>query len=216
MTEPTEPAKPPAGETAAWGAPAPAGEPKKAWSGRKTAIAAGVAVVIAAGGGAAIWAGTAANGSEQGRMMGGPGGGRMLFGPGGGMPRDALHGDFVVSDGKGGYSTERMQTGEITEISATSVSLTSKDGYKQVYTIDASTKKTGDPKTGQTVTVNAKVTGDTATATSIGDPGQQTQRGQNGGQRGQGQQGQPGQGQQGQPGQGQPGQDGPGGPPPGN
>ncbi|EMD22390.1 hypothetical protein [Amycolatopsis azurea] len=214
MTEPTEPAGPPAGETAAWGAPAPAGEPKKAWSGRKTAIAAGVAVVIAAGGGAAIWAGTAANGAEQGQMMGGPGGGRMIFGPGGGMPRDALHGDFVVSDGNGGYSTERMQTGEVTEISATTISLTSKDGYKQVYTIDAATKKTGDPKTGQTVTVNAKVTGDKATATSIGNPGQ-SQRGQNGGQRGQRQQGQPGQGQQGQPGQGFPGQDGQGGPPPG-
>ncbi|MEV7554877.1 hypothetical protein AB0N89_35130 [Amycolatopsis sp. NPDC089917] len=213
MTEPTEPAGPPAGETAAWGAPAPAGEPKKAWSGRKTAIAAGVAVVIAAGGGAAIWAGTAANGAEQGQMMGGPGGGgRMLFGPGGGMPRDALHGDFVVSDGKGGYSTERVQTGEITEISATSVSVTSKDGYQQVYTIDSSTRKTGEPKTGQTVTVNAKVTGNTATATSIGNPGQQTQRGQNGGRRGQGQQDQPGQGQ---PEQGQPGQL-PGGPPPGN
>ncbi|EME51398.1 hypothetical protein [Amycolatopsis decaplanina] len=202
MTEPTEPAGPPADETAAWGAPAPAGEPKKAWSGRKTAIAAGVAVVIAAGGGAAIWAGTAANGAEQGGMMGGPGGGRMIFGPGGGMPRDALHGDFVVSDGNGGYSTERMQTGEITEISATSVSLTSKDGYKQVYTIDSTTRKTGDPKTGETVTVNAKVTGNTATATSIGKAGQ------NGG---------PGQGRRGQrqQGQGQPGQDGPGGPPPG-
>ncbi len=197
MTEPTKPAEPPAGETAAWGTPAPAGEPKKAWSGRKTAIAAGVAVVIAAGGGAAIWAGTAANGAEQSQGgMGGPGG-RVLVGPGGGMPRDALHGDFVVSDGKGGYSTERLQTGEITEISATSVSLTSKDGYKQVYTIDSSTRKTGDPKIGETVTVTAKVSGDTATATTLGKAGQ-NQRGQNGGQPGQGRRG-----------QGQPGQDGP-------
>ncbi len=193
MIEPTKPAEPPVGETAAWGAPAPAGEPKKAWSGRKTAIAAGVAVVIAAGGGAAIWAGTAANGAEQGRggMMGGPGGGRVLVGPGGGMPRDALHGDFVVSDGNGGYSTERLQTGEITEISATSVSLTSKDGYKQVYTIDSSTRKTGDPKIGETVTVTAKVSGNTATATTLGKDGQ-NQRGQNGGQPGQGQRGQDG------------------------
>lgn len=191
MTEPTkpiEPGEPAPAETAAWGAPAPAGEPKKAWSGRKTAIAAGVAVVIAAGGGAAIWAGTAANGAEQGQggmMMGGPGG-RMMGGQGMVM-REALHGDFVVSDGNGGYVTERMQTGEITEISATSISLTSKDGYKQVYTIDSSTRKTGDPKTGETVTVNATVSGNTATATTIGKPGQ-LQRGQNG------QGGQPGQG----------------------
>lgn len=185
-TEPAKPAEPVSQETAAWGAPAPAGEPKKAWSGRKTAIAAGVAVVIAAGGGAAIWAGTAANGAEQGQggMMGGPGG-RMMGGQGLVM-RDALHGDFVVSDGNGGYTTERLQTGEITEISATSVSLTSKDGYKQVYTIDSSTRKTGDPKAGETVTVTAKVSGTTATATTIGKAGQ-LQRGQNG------QGGQPGQ-----------------------
>ncbi|WP_410656006.1 hypothetical protein [Amycolatopsis sp. lyj-112] len=199
-SEPTGPAVPAAGETAAWGAPAPAGEPKKAWSGRKTAIAAGVAVVIAAGGGAAIWAGTAANGSEQGQngmMMGGPGGGRILGGPGTMIQRDALHGDFVVSDGND-FSTERMQTGEITEISATSVSLTSKDGYKQVYAITSSTQKTGDPQVGETVTVTAKVTGDTATAMTLGKAGQQ--RGQNGGQPGQG-------GQGGPPGQG--GQDAP-------
>ncbi len=184
--EPVEPAKPADGEATAWGAPAPAGEqPKKSWSGRKTAVAAGVAVVIAAGGGAAIWAGTSANGAEQGpggMMMGGPGGpggqggqtGRM---PGMGVPMDALHGDFVVSDRNGGYTTQRLQTGEITEISATSISLTSKDGYKQVYTIDSATRKTGDPKTGNTVTVIAKVSGNTATATTIGQSGQ-LQRGQ--------------------------------------
>ncbi|HET6289444.1 MAG TPA: hypothetical protein VFG15_22180 [Amycolatopsis sp.] len=188
MTEPTNPAEPPADETATWGAPAPAGEPKKTWSGRKTAIAAVVAAVIAAGGGAAIWAGTVANGADRSGMMGAPGGGRVIVGPGDGMPRDTLHGDFVVSDGNGGYRTERTQTGEITAISATSVSLTSKDGYKQAYTIDASTKKAGDPKAGETVTVNAKVTDGTATATVIGEPGQN----QRGGPPGQGQQGQGG------------------------
>ncbi len=198
MTEPNKPAGPAAAESATWGAPAPADAPEKSWSGRKTAVAAGVAVVIAAGGGAAIWAGTAANGAEQGQggmMPGGPGG-RMIGGPGMGFPRDALHGDFVVPDGKGGHSTERLQTGEITEISATSVSLTSKDGYQQAYTIDPSTRKTGDPKTGETVTVTAKVSGNTATAATIGRSGQ-AQRGQDGGQPGQG---------------GPPGQDGQGGP----
>ncbi|MEV6911869.1 hypothetical protein [Amycolatopsis sp. NPDC051071] len=194
MPEPTKPGEPAAGESTTWGAPAPADAPKKSWSGRKTAVAAGVAVVIAAGGGAAIWAGTAANGAEQGQ--GGPGGGRILTGPGGAFPRDALHGDFVVSDGNGGYRTERLQTGEITEISATSVSLTSKDGYKQGYTIDSSTRKTGDLKTGETVTVTAKVAGDTATVAIIGKGGQ-PQRGQKGGQPRQG-------GPSGQDGQGWP------------
>ncbi|MCR6481286.1 hypothetical protein M8542_00490 [Amycolatopsis sp. OK19-0408] len=184
-TEPTPTTPEPA--PANWGDPAPAA-PKKGWSGKKTAIAAGIAVVIAAGGGAAIWAGTSSadNSAQQGPGgFGGPGGGQ--FNGRGGMPgggfgggmtalRDALHGDFVVSNGSGGYTTERLQTGDVTALSATSVTLTSKDGYKQTYTLDGSTQKTGDVKQGDTnVTVVAKVDGQTATATSLGqgfEPGQ--------------------------------------------
>ncbi|WP_410611819.1 hypothetical protein [Amycolatopsis sp. lyj-109] len=174
-------------EGANWGDPAPAA-PKKGWSGKKTAIAAGIAVVIAAGGGAAIWAGTSSadNTAAQGPGgFGGPGGGqfRGQGGPGGGLGggmtalREALHGDFVVSDGSGGYTTERLQTGDVTELSATSVTLTSKDGYKQTYTLDASTQKTGEVKTGDTnVTVVAKVEGQTATAASLGKGFEQGQR----------------------------------------
>ncbi|MBE1500144.1 hypothetical protein H4696_007244 [Amycolatopsis lexingtonensis] len=178
-TEPT-PTTPPQGEPAPanWGDPAPAA-PKKGWSGKKTAIAAGIAVVIAAGGGAAIWAGTSsADNTAQGPGgFGGPGGGQFRGqgmpggGFGGGMAamRDALHGDFVVANPNGGYTTERLQTGDVTELSATSVTLTSKDGYKQTYTIDSSTQKTGDVKQGDAnVTVVAKVDGQTATATSLG------------------------------------------------
>lgn len=196
----TEPNTPPQSEPAPagqpapanWGDPAPAG-PKKGWSGKKTAIAAGIAVVIAAGGGAAIWAGTSSadNSAQQGPGgFGGPGGGQFNGrgapggGFGGGMTalREALHGDFVVSDGNGGYTTERLQTGDVTELSATSVTLTSKDGYKQTYALDGSTQKTGDVKQGDTnVTVVAKVDGQTATATSLGQafgPGQNGGRGQ--------------------------------------
>ncbi|MET8854542.1 hypothetical protein [Amycolatopsis sp. NPDC004625] len=185
-TEPT-PTTPPPG--ANWGDPAPAA-PRKGWSGKKTAIAAGIAVVIAAGGGAAIWAGTSsADNTAQGPggfggPGGGPGGGQFRGqgvpggGFGGGMAalREALHGDFVVSNGSGGYTTERLQTGDVTELSATSVTLTSKDGYKQTYTLNGSTQKTGDVKQGDTnVTVVAKVDGQTATATTLGqgfEPGQ--------------------------------------------
>jgi hypothetical protein len=187
----TEPNTPPQSEPAPagqpapanWGDPAPAA-PKKGWSGKKTAIAAGIAVVIAAGGGAAIWAGTSSadNAAQQGPGgFGGPGGGQFpgQGGPGGGFGngfgggmaalREALHGDFVVSNGSGGYTTERLQTGDVTELSATSVTLTSKDGYKQTYTLDGSTQKTGDVKQGDAnVTVVAKVEGQTATATSLG------------------------------------------------
>lgn len=201
-TEPTPNTPPeggpaPAASTPAWGEPAPANwgdpgsaPPKKGWSGKKTAIAAGIAVVIAAGGGAAIWAGTSSadNSAQQGPGgFGGPGGGQFpgQGGPGGGFGnglgggmaalREALHGDFVVSNGSGGYTTERLQTGDVTELSATSVTLTSKDGYKQTYTLDGSTQKTGDVKQGDAnVTVVAKVEGQTATATSLG----QAQQGQ--------------------------------------
>jgi len=199
-TEPTPNTPPhggpaPAASDPAWGEPAPANwgdpataPPKKGWSGKKTAIAAGIAVVIAAGGGAAIWAGTSSadNSAQQGPGgFGGPGGGQF---PGQGMPGggfgggmaallEALHGDFVVSNGSGGYTTERLQTGDVTELSATSVTLTSKDGYKQTYTIDSSTQKTGEVKTGDTnVTVVAKVEGQTATATSLGKGFERGQR----------------------------------------
>ncbi|MEC3975153.1 hypothetical protein [Amycolatopsis sp. H20-H5] len=192
-TEPTD--TPPSGS---WGdsAPVPATAPgKNAWSGRKTAIAAGVAVVIAAGGGLAIWAGTSSDATAQ-AQQGGPGGRGFGAPPGMGgnvggaatILRDALHGDFVVSDGKGGYTTERLQTGDVTEVSATSISLTSKDGYKQVYAIGTATEKTTEPKTGASVTVLAKVSGTTATATSISTPGttgttgRGTGQGRNGGQ----------------------------------
>jgi len=186
----TEPTEQPEG--ANWGDPAPAAATAtKAWTGKKTAIAAGIAVVIAAGGGAAIWAGTS-SGSTTAQQPGGPGGfgGGQFGGPGGqagalggGMAalREAVHGDFVVANPSGGYMTERLQTGDVTELSATSVTLTSKDGYKQTYTIDTSTEKTGDVKQGDTnITVVAKVDGQTATATSLGAALQQRQPGTGG------------------------------------
>ncbi|MEU4671294.1 hypothetical protein AB0F91_25755 [Amycolatopsis sp. NPDC023774] len=194
---------------ATWGAPGgePPAAPKKSWSGRKTAIAAGVAVVIAVGGGLAIWAGTSSNDASAQQGPGGPGGfgspggqggpggftGRGFGGPGGfggaAALRNALHGDFVVTDAGGGYTTERLQTGAITEISATSVTLTSKDGYKQTYVLDSSTQKSATtPKTGDNVTVIAKVNGTTATATSLEPATTATRGGQPGGT------GQPGQG----------------------
>jgi hypothetical protein len=207
-TEPTNPppdATPDPAPDATWGAPATSAQ--KDWTGRKTAIAIGVAAVIVAGGGVAIAVGTSNNaqtsqgpGFQRGGNFGGmPGGmaggmpGGMQGGMGGGTAalRGAIHGDFVVSDGNGGYLTERMQTGDVTAVSATSISLTSKDGYQQGYTIDSSTESSG-PKTGDTVTVVAKVSGSIATATSITAGGQVQRGGGLGGPGGQGGQGGPG------------------------
>jgi len=149
-----------------WGAtPAPA--PKQAWSpGRKIAAGA-VAAVIVAGGGAAVWA---ASSSADTDTQAGPGG--MTGGPGGmrggaGALGSALHGEYVSSDGNGGYVTKIMQTGEVTELSATSLTAKSEDGFSKTYTI-TSAQATG-LATGDTVTVVATESGSTATATSVTD-----------------------------------------------
>jgi hypothetical protein len=75
-------------------------------------------------------------------MGGGPGGGATLI--------DALHGAYVVSDGDGGYTTELMQTGEVTAMSD--------DGYTRTSTIDADT-------------VLGNGNSDTATADSVSEAG---------------------------------------------
>jgi hypothetical protein len=46
-----------------------------------------------------------------------------------------LHGEFVVSDGKGGYTTALSQTGTVTAIDPRSVTARSADGYVQTYVL---------------------------------------------------------------------------------
>jgi len=161
-----------------WGAQPPPDAPQRPrWSGRKTAAAVGIAVVIAAGGGAAIYAATA-NDTQQNGPGGGPGGGFPGGGPGGmGGPRmgagalsQALHGEFVIADG----STELLQNGQVTSINDTSIAVKSTDGYTKTYTIDSSTVKAGDIQTGDQVVVIAKEAG---TAITIDEPGAMPQRG---------------------------------------
>ncbi|HEX4702680.1 MAG TPA: hypothetical protein VH352_11175 [Pseudonocardiaceae bacterium] len=87
---------------------------------------------------------------------------------------NALHGDFVVS-GSGGYTTDRLQTGTVTTVSATDITLASVDGYTQTYLINSATSVDGGSDTitnvakGNTVTVVAALSNDTATATTIED-----------------------------------------------
>src|SRR6476469_560721 len=116
-------------ERQVWGAPQP--EPRR-WGWRESAAAVAVAAVIAALGGAAIYAATEGTSHPFGvshQAPGPPGG--MQAGPGGrqgaaGRPGQeeiappTLHGEFVVADGKGGYRTELTQTGTVTAISPTS------------------------------------------------------------------------------------------------
>lgn len=150
-----------------WGAtPAPVTTPKPGWTPGKKIAAGAVAVAIVAGGGAAIWAASSSS-AATGTQAGGPGGG-MLGGPGGaGGLGSALHGEYVSSDGNGGYVTKITQTGEVTALSATSLTAKSEDGFSKTYTI-TSAQATG-LATGDTVTVVATESGDTATATSVTD-----------------------------------------------
>ncbi|QUQ67341.1 DUF5666 domain-containing protein [Kutzneria sp. CA-103260] len=173
----------------------PDGSPQqsKRWSAGKTAAVVAVAAVVAAGGGYGISklvdTGTANAATQGPGGFGAGGGGGFAGGRGGaggiGGLLSALHGDFTVSD-NGSYVTERLQTGEITAVSATSITAKSTDGYTQTYVIDSSTQvdegneQVSALKTGTTVTIIAKLSGGTGTATSISDQ-QMTGRGGFGG-----------------------------------
>ena len=155
-----------------WGAPQ--NVPAKGWSARKTVAAVGVAAVIAAGGGAAIYAasGSSGNAATGPGGMGGPGMSAMGGGPGAGGgqagPMSALHGEFVVADSNGGYTTEVTQTGTVTAVSATSITTKSADNFTRTYTIGAGGNATT-VAVGDTATIRGTVSGDTATATTISE-----------------------------------------------
>jgi len=172
-----------AAEPQVWGAPQPS--PRR-WGLRETAAAVGVAAVIAVLGGAAIYAATEGNSHSFGPP-------HQAFGPGGGMPggpgqglhgatggpgaaamgSPSLHGEFVVPDGTGGYTTQLTQTGTVTAISPTSITVRSEDGYSQTYVIPNAAGSASAPfAVDDQVVVRATRNGQTATVTNIGNPQQ--------------------------------------------
>jgi len=111
---------------------------------------------------------------------GGPGGpgrgpGHMKGAPGMGGPRGAIHGEFVVPDGNGGYRTVAVQTGEVTAVSSDSISVKSADGFSKTYSVDENTVVNSgrdgidNVKNGHQVSVDAVVTGGKAAARGIRD-----------------------------------------------
>jgi hypothetical protein len=170
-------------ERQVWGAPQPS---PGSWGRRKTAAAVAVAAVIAAFGGAAIYAATegsphsfGAPHQASGPAAGMPGGpGRQHGAGGGGGPAavgsTSLHGEFVLPDGAGGYTTELTQTGAVTAISPTSITVRSEDGYSQTYVIPNTAGNAGAPPfaVDDQVVVRATRNGQTATVTNIGNPQQ--------------------------------------------
>ena len=171
MTSEHIPADNPSRPEPVWGAPAPA--PRR-WGRRETVATVGVAAVIAGLGGAAIYAAT-----DDGSAVGG--GPHPAFGPGAmrGAPPDGmadqdadamrtppLHGEFVVSDANGGYTTVLTHTGTMTAVSAASITVRSDDGYTQTYMIQPITGSTASFTVGDTVAIHATRTGQTETVTS--------------------------------------------------
>ena len=66
------------------------------------------------------------------RGHGGPGG---HHGPGMG----GIHGEFVTNAPDGGYQTVATQRGEVTAVSATSLTVKSEDGFSRTYVVDDNT-----------------------------------------------------------------------------
>ncbi len=129
---------------------------------QKGLAVAGIAVVVAAGAGAAVYAasnsgssasaassnqgfggapGQAGNGQGLGQAGTGQNSGGGFGGPGnlgvGGMGQ-AVHGEYVVQN-NGQYVTELEQTGTITAVSGSQVTVKSVDGYVQAYAISSDT-----------------------------------------------------------------------------
>jgi hypothetical protein len=96
-----------------------------------------------------------------------PGFGFGLFG--------ALHGQFVIAKSGGGYQTIDVQTGQVTAVSSTSITLKSADGFTHTYVITSSTlvdaerDGIGSVKVGNQASVEATVSGSTATAVNLED-----------------------------------------------
>lgn len=102
---------------------------------------------------------------------GGPGG---PGGPHGGMGI-GIHGEFTTAAPGGGYQTLASQVGEVTAVSATSVTVKSEDGFSRTYGVDDNTLVNAgndgiaDVKKGDDVRVMAVVAGGTAKAVEVND-----------------------------------------------
>lgn len=114
-----------------------------------------------------------------GRVKAGGGfGGRFggMAGPAfaGGVGGSIVHGQYTTKDGSG-YRTIDIQTGQVTSVSSSSISVKSGDGYTATYVVKSTTivdAQSGGISTigsGDNVTLTALVDGSTATAANITD-----------------------------------------------
>ncbi len=153
------------------------------WGLRGTLAAVGVATVIAGAGGTAIYAATGSGDHFMGMPgppgppgpggpgAGGPGPAHAIGGSAAGDPAVALHGEFVDSDGKGGYRTMLTQTGTVTAVDVGSLTARSADGYVQTYRVPAGVS-TADFAVDDPVIIRAtrERAGDPPTVTTLRSP----------------------------------------------
>lgn len=109
----------------------------------------------------------------------GHGRGGKRFGPGpfGALGRfGGIHGEFTVKKADGsGYQTWATQLGEVTEVSSSSISVRSEDGFSRTYGVDENTLANagrdgiGTVKAGDTVRVVGLVEDGTAKAATVVD-----------------------------------------------
>lgn len=106
------------------------------------------------------------------RGPGGPGGGRHGGKHGMGM---GIRGEFVTAAPDGGWQTVATQKGEVTAVSATSLTVKSEDGYSRTYAVNddtlvnAGNDGIADVKVGDDVHVMAIVTEGQAAAKDVRD-----------------------------------------------
>jgi len=115
-------------------------------------------------------------GGFNGRRGLGPFGGLGKFGIGGmGGMGGIVHGEFVRPNGSNGYQTVDVQTGQVTSVSSSSITLKSADGFTKTYSVttntlvDAGRDGIGSVKKGDNATVDAVVSGSTSEARNIND-----------------------------------------------
>jgi hypothetical protein len=88
---------------------------------------------------------------------------------------DILHGQFIVRAAAGGYQTIDEQTGQVVAVSGSSITLRSVDGFTERYLVGKSTvvdsghDRIGSVKAGDQASLDAAVSGSTATVTTIDD-----------------------------------------------
>jgi hypothetical protein len=129
---------------------------------RTAVVAVVAAAAVAVAGGVALAATRNGSGTSA---QSGPGAAGRPAGAGGGGPGglagSIAHGEVVVADSSGGYVTRLLQTGTVTAVSSTSITVRSADNYAVTYTVasgttvDSGTDAIGAVATGHTVTILA-------------------------------------------------------------